>query len=363
MSRTEVEVAIEPYRFSSHWLVGAKTRLMDRFSPQVELIRLPGAAYAGGMLTLFRENEPSTSQTLRPTRTNRLRFALGRMTPVDLGERLIVDLRFESFMNWAHQLNRYLPLSLLLRRTFALEAERVTVLLPAAMPKLIEDIYRHFDFDVLVTDEKVTGRRLGWSIEDDNIHHSHVHLMVRPVTDVKSAGHFPDVAGLPDKIFLSRRGTRKISNIEEVEALLSKHGYVTIYPEDHPPMVQIAMIRQAKAIVAIHGAGLGPILYRQPGSEVTLLEILPAGMMTDFFRIMCDQVGGRYCAVRGRLKPDYVKQAYGDAPMLAYSFDDFEVDVESVKVALEILRTGEVADGYPERWQDEHGMPIRPVAV
>lgn len=359
-ARIETAVAIAPYRFDSHWLVGAKTRLMDRFSPQVELIHLPGACYAGGTLNLFRDQETTTACTPRPTRKNRVRFALGRKRLVDLRSAPLIDLRFENFMNWAHQLNRYLPLSLLLRQTFGGRDERVTILLPKAMPKLIADIYRHFEFDVVVTDEDVAGCRLSWSVENENSLHSHVHLMVRQVTDGRDNRFFHHIDGLPKKIFIARRGTRKISNFAEIEDLLVERGYVTVYPEEHSPLVQIAMIRQASAIVAIHGAGLGPILYRQPGSELTLLEIMPAGMMTDFFRITCDQVGGRYCAVRGRLKSAYIEPAYGASPMLEFSFDDFEVDSESLKVALEILRNGELADGYPERWDDELGNSIRP---
>jgi len=58
--------------------------------------------------------------------------------------------------------------------------------------------------------------------------------------------------------------------------------------------------------------------------------------MTRWFGIMCEQVGGKYIAVRGRLKPEYIAGLYSAEPFLSYCHDEFEIDPRSLKVALEI---------------------------
>ena len=113
-------------------------------------------------------------------------------------------------------------------------------------------------------------------------------------------------------------------------------GYVTVYPEDLSVEDQFQLFNTAEQIVAVHGAGLGPLLYRHPNSPLRhLVEILPCGHMTDFFRLMAQQVGVPWTGVRGRLKPEYVAPAYQMQNFFKqYSLDNFEVDPESLERAL-----------------------------
>ncbi len=362
MGRQETDIVIAPYRFGQSWIVGARTYLVDRFNPQVELIHMPACTYAGGLLTLFRDDEATIKRAPRPGRVNRMRAWLAPGRPVDFGRAPILDLRWEHYFNWSHQINRLLPLAGLLRERLVTPDERVTVILPAGMPPFMEQVYRHFGFDALRSDGPVGGCRLGWRIDDYNVVLSHVHHITREWSEDRDGRYFPVVEGLPKKIFISRRKQRAIVNAAEVEALLASRGYETIYAEDYSPFDQFALLRQATDVVAIHGAAIAPILFRERGRDFTLLEILPAGHMTNFYQMMCDQVGGRYCAVRGRIKARYIAGAYADEPFVEYSLDDFEVDPESLKVALEILRRGGPADEYPDRWRDEAGDTIRPKA-
>jgi len=60
-------------------------------------------------------------------------------------------------------------------------------------------------------------------------------------------------------------------------------------------------------------------------------------MVTRWFAIMCDQIGGRYIQVRGRFKPEYIHDLYGSEPYVKYTNDSFEVDPKSLKIALEMI--------------------------
>jgi hypothetical protein len=54
---------------------------------------------------------------------------------------------------------------------------------------------------------------------------------------------------------------------------------------------------------------------------------------------MCEQIGGKYVAVRGRLKPEYIQGLYSDELFEKYCNDNFEIDPKSLEVALDIVRS------------------------
>jgi hypothetical protein len=52
---------------------------------------------------------------------------------------------------------------------------------------------------------------------------------------------------------------------------------------------------------------------------------------------MCEQVGGKYIAVRGRVKPEYIRGLYAEEFFEEYCNDNFEIDPKSLRVALEMI--------------------------
>jgi hypothetical protein len=63
--------------------------------------------------------------------------------------------------------------------------------------------------------------------------------------------------------------------------------------------------------------------------------------MTRWFGMMCEQVGGKYIAVRGRLKPEYINDLYGPDFSERYCNDDFEIDPKSLEIALKMIELNE----------------------
>ena len=133
-----------------------------------------------------------------------------------------------------------------------------------------------------------------------------------------------------------RKDTRRLSNQPEIEALLTGCGYVTVYPETLDAAGQFALFHNAEEIVAVHGAGIAPLLYRQPDSRLRrLVEILPCGHMTDVYRVMSAQTGSSWIGVRGRIKPKYVEPAYQTGSTFTrYSLESFEADPVALSYAL-----------------------------
>jgi capsular polysaccharide biosynthesis protein len=141
------------------------------------------------------------------------------------------------------------------------------------------------------------------------------------------------------RVFLARRSRRAIANEAEIEAFLGGRGYVKVYPEDLDVAGQFRLFREAESMVAIHGAALAPLLYQSRLPRLgELVEILPAGHMSDNFRVIAQQIGLPWVGVRGRIKPGYVRAAYDfDRRFGAFSVDAFEVDPVSLDRALGLV--------------------------
>jgi hypothetical protein len=328
---------IRPFRYSATWLIGATTHAVDRFVPNVERIFEPARDHIGGTIRFSLAAEASLIPAVRRT-TRRIRYRNVILRPkcIDLGESVSFDVRSNGYFNWSHQVNFFLTLALAARSRVQ---ESLTIILPSRMPGLATQLYAHFGFAVVSTDGPVRGRNFGWEVSHPEVVASGRPQLIAPFMSEHDDDPeiFPSFE-LPKKVFLSRRGTRSLSNEGEVEQILTARGFAKVYAEDLTIAQQFALMRQADEVVAIHGAGLAPLEYRSPSRPgLRLLELAPAGIVTRWFGIMCEQVGGKYIAVRGRIKPEYVKGFYAHEPFEKYCNDNFEIDPKSLEVALEMI--------------------------
>lgn len=333
----EETIEVPPYRYSESWLIGATTHAIDRFVADVERIFEPEREHIGGKIHFSLTSDPvSIPGIRRGSRKARYRNMLLRPKLIDLGKNIAFDVRQNDYFNWSHQVNFFLTLALAARsRT----EDDLTIILPSRMPKAASDLYRHFGFRVISTDGAVRARNFGWEVPHEQIVASGRPQLIAPFM----SAHDNDLAifptfDLPKKVFLARRGTRALSNEAEIEILLTVRGFTKIYAEDLNVPQQFALLRQAQDVVGIHGAGLAPLQYRSPSEPgIRLIELAPAGIVTRWFGIMCEQVGGKYIAVRGRLKPEYIDGFYADEMFEEYCNDNFEIDPRSLEVALEMI--------------------------
>ncbi|MDC0598499.1 glycosyltransferase family 61 protein, partial [Gammaproteobacteria bacterium] len=76
----------------------------------------------------------------------------------------------------------------------------------------------------------------------------------------------------PEKIFLRRNsGTRKLTNIAEVESLLVAHNFVLVEPEKLSYLQQVHLFKNAKKIISPTGAALSNAIFCKPGAQVAVL--------------------------------------------------------------------------------------------
>lgn len=328
-------------------LITARSYLVDRIVPDCEFVRLPAKQIAGGTLKV---NVEDVSSSNRLSVYHRIASLKSRgLTPTD--DRLAFDFRVKSPENWSHFLNMHLPIFFVACSKLHINWNDARIIVPRKTPSYILDAARMFGIEVQATDLPINGTQVVFNIS----------LWAAIRADWLAWVSFDEVRRavsasvsraepMPKKVFLARQKTRVISNQREVEAFLSGRGFVTVYPEKLSVEAQFRLFQDAHTVVAVHGAGIAPLLYSDVKKEEvrSLIELLPCGHMTDCFRTMSNKVGWQWVGVRGRIKSNYVKAAYDlkHRRLDRYSLDSFEVDVFSLNEALALAsgRTNRVGD-------------------
>ena len=96
------------------------------------------------------------------------------------------------------------------------------------------------------------------------------------------------------RIYISRRqaSSRGVANDAELLALLEAHGFTVVRLEEFSLAEQIALFRQAEAIVAPHGAGLTNLAFSEPGALV--VELIAQGYDSNLYQKLAQARGLDY---------------------------------------------------------------------
>lgn len=327
---------IAPFVCPSNWLVTARSHLVDRFVADCERIDLGPCTVRGGGMNMSLDEIKSD---YRPGRKRaRLRGVTRRQVPTG---RILYDVRDKSPANIAHFIDDHLPILFCMMQAFDLTFEQILIALPADIPDYICAAAEVFGLETWKTDDPVDGLTVSSDVwragpQIRAIRHEWVRIpWVADRLDMALAAEQERPAALPRRVFLSRRKTRTLENEAEVEAFLADWGFVKVYAEDFPVLDQFRLFREAEAIVAVHGAALAPLLYVPPDGRLThLVELMPCGHMTNVYRVVSAHVNVSWAAVRGRLKPEYVRPAYDlTQPFKKYSLDSFSIDPQAIAMA------------------------------
>lgn len=337
---------IAPYRAPRGWLFAPSTYLLDSWEPLVEEIFLPEAMSKLGEITLELRTGETSSFSERSSIKFRFKSAIAliRKTNTKKTASPILDLRQKSPENLAHAITNHLPLALCIRRYLINIGQLPPVLIfPASLPKYIQKLFIEIGFELILTDLKVSGTICHYQVTPWISIRGIRHMLIKQNLDNSAFSKMLSKIGntLPKKVFISRRVTRCLANEKEVEHFLTKRGYKKIYLEDYDILEQLAMVSLADSVVAIHGAALGPLLFRvlYDLPPIKVVELFSPGHMTNVFRMVTDQIGGIWVGVRGKLWPKIINQAYYCLPknIRRYSLTEFEVCLTSLEKAMESL--------------------------
>ncbi len=98
----------------------------------------------------------------------------------------------------------------------------------------------------------------------------------------------PPVRRRDRRLYIARRGTRKVTNTADIQPLLDQNGFTTCTLDDLSIDEQIDLFSHAQFIIAPHGAELGNLLFCQPGTKI--LELAPDQDFKPYFSYMCNKL-------------------------------------------------------------------------
>ena len=128
------------------------------------------------------------------------------------------------------------------------------------------------------------------------------------------------------KLYLSRKYVQQRRNINEddVQKCFKKHGFHTIYLENHSIFEQIRYISEAKVIAATFGAGLTNMLWMKPGTKIVEMRMKDDPVNDHFENLAAVLDIGYHTTENNTTSREVITT-------------DFEIDIDALDAVLEQL--------------------------
>jgi hypothetical protein len=214
----------------------------------------------------------------------------------------LVSLRDTGEENYYHFYND------ILAKLFFLEEQ--VGLMPHVPLLISKKLYEKEYFKYFLTHPYLSQRQ--WVVQDEQCIRSHRTYFCKPLTHTPQ--YYPRILDLvrPEdrlnldkgdyRIFITRnpKRLRFIENTGEVEAMCKEFGFFVVDFDDLTLPEQIRLVGQTRYLVAIHGAGLANMLFRN-GHPLNVLEIFPPATYFPFhYAILANQLNYHYDGLIGQ---------------------------------------------------------------
>lgn len=136
---------------------------------------------------------------------------------------------------------------------------------------------------------------------------------------------FQPVKTEPKRIYISRKGRRRVTNETELVELLEKFGFTIIEDKPRSLTEQISIYYNASFIIGPHGASFSNVIWCQPGAH--LMELFSSNYVPDFFLYLAEISGMKYSAYYEEASQ---KTSYIDALM-----EDMHISIPKLQQCLE----------------------------
>jgi hypothetical protein len=264
---------------------------------------------------------------------------------LDYSGQFVFDARFDTDGNIAHILDNVCTPVLLARKLLSEHFDKpidVHVILRERAANLAKQAYEVLRIPTICTDDNVQGN----VVEITPIFHL---FGIQPqVFNFEFKHYNPTTA---KRVFIPRKGNRRLSNNEEVTSFLEGRGFTTYYFENLTHSEKWSILRNAEEVVIVHGAGSANLVFNQLGlkspdilgSGVRVVELFSPSYTLGGYRHLASLLNGRWCAVRGQITPDILQYLdFTQTPRDSLKSpikDPFRVDLTSLELALEYLNS------------------------
>lgn len=300
------------------------TRLIDAWEPGIMEINLPAYELKSPNIEIT-VHQGSTQSLGIETPNIYKRLYKKFSAPIQMDEEYIYDSRFETDGNIAHILG-CVAVKILLSQKIC---PKITVILNENPKKMALNAYKILGIPVICTNKDVQGKIVLTSDPSDK----HYEQFYRSLFGQLSfEGYKPQT---PERIFISRKGSRCLINEKEIEQTLKEYGFEKFYFEDIPITEQWSVTRNAKVVVGMHGAALKSLVFNT--NAVKVVELFHPGYVVDVYRQDTNAVGGTWCGVIGQLPENIIKELDYKKKPRSFALSSTKIDITSLRMALECL--------------------------
>ena len=327
-------------------MFGYPTRLVDSWTPSPERIMLPGLSIAERQVNFgigkgVAYRSFGGGQLSDHSLKAKIRERLARWIPLHRAgeESIVFDSRPLYEGNLAHLCYSIIP-HILVCRTQIRERTGLDLPVTVVFRKNAHPLARKFmdylQIPAIYTDAQVQGTlvEFGRNSTYSSMVMYDQRLFDFPIKDYQSS--------TPEKIFISRRGVRNLINDEEVSDYLQSRGFERFLFEDLSLSMQVSLMRNAREVVAIHGAALGGLVFNRigagpgarPGDGVRLVELFGAGYIVGPYRHLAASYNGSWAAVRGQVTSQIVRDLDELVKPRSHANSPFRIHIGSLEEAL-----------------------------
>jgi hypothetical protein len=355
----ELKVNAPGFDIPESMLFGHRTRMLDSWAPEVERIVKPAMKVDPGEIVI-RVTRGNTGDFVEPLPTRNPALMLRRRRTLSMPDKYIFDSRCDTDGNIAHQIHNLAALVLLARRELKAALGRdveIHFILRSNPTRYTLELHRLLKIPVITTDARVEGKIVQFNSSQVA---SHVDREImggaKPIDGLLAEvfdgyQHLMGSRGTPEKIFVSRKGARSLINEAEIAQLLESRGFEKIYFDGIPVSDQIHIMGNAREIVAIHGAALAFLVFNRNGlarpqgdfGGLRLIQLFPAGYNVSLFRRHAAVMNAHWCAVRGQITPDVVRDLDERNLPRSHEKSPFRVDPMSLNMALDYSASASVS--------------------
>jgi len=329
------DVHLKKITVPSTVMITPRSYQADRIIAKTDIVITPETNYAEQSITVILSDADSVCETDHRKKSILARF--NKEPDIVIEDVLLFDCRFNSPNNWAQFQLYHLVSFYFCIDSMDIKPNNVKLVLPKNINKNIVELLDLLGQEYLITDATIQAKFLTFDrskiLDLVPVRRQLIEkYALNSLTNIDES----NIPIMGDKFFISRRDTRALINEDEVSEYLNKLGYKTIYAEDFTATEQHFLFRNAKSIITIHGAALGPLAYTPLNSQLDhVIELMPVGHTVYPFRDTCYFNGIYWIGVRGKIKESYIKHIYDlKKPFLKYSLDSFAIDILSLEQAL-----------------------------
>jgi hypothetical protein len=354
----DIVIPVPSYRIPATMLFAHPTRMADAWNPRPERIILPALDIGSTQAELHVYDGETTPLSLRRPTRHPIKY-LRRLRKLDLGEPFILDVRADDDTNIAHQIldfgAHYFLVKEHLEEAYGPDID-LRLLFQEDASRFTHDVNRLLEIPVVTSDAQVKARIVDlrsfpnpetWC--EGRLLHRGAQRTTSILPKVYRHCDFgaDDGGEYPEKVFISRKNRRVISNEAEITRLLESRGFRKYFFEDIPILEQWKVIARAKQIVAIHGAAMHGLVFNRHGlarprgdlSGLRIIELCSAGFSSDVYRALAARLNAHWCSVRGQITVEAVRELDMKVRPHGQAWAPFHVDPYTLHLALDFSAT------------------------